>query len=294
MIRASVEFAMTGSNVRAEVAIGDNLPMAVADPGQINQVINNIVINAVESMPRGGIILVRADHVRVSAMDKLPLQEGEYARISVQDRGTGIPKHLLTRIFDPYFSTKERGSGLGLATCYSIIKKHNGHVSVLSEPGKGSTFQVYIPAASSEAVPKAVKTDPDTLMRGKGKILIMDDEEEIRSLAAIMLARLGYEAVTASDGEEAIVRYRDAQSSTKPIDAVILDLTVPGGMGGQETVRRLLDIDRNVKAIVSSGYSESPIMSEFACHGFSGVMSKPYDVKQMSRVLRSILAAGQG
>ncbi len=291
LIASSAEFALTGSNVRPEVLIADSLPPANIDAGQINQVMHNLMINAMESMPEGGIVTVRGDLARVAKSSGLPLPEGEYVRISVQDRGVGIPRELLTRIFDPYFTTKQRGSGLGLATCYSIIRKHGGHITVESELGKGSMFHFYLPASSAAVAPRKVEPAP-RITPGSGTILLMDDEEAICSTVGQMLTLLGYQVVFAHNGSEAVSRYRDALAAAKPFDAVILDLTIPGGMGGKEAVQYLLELDPGVKAIVSSGYSENPVMSDYFRYGFRGVLSKPYDVQQMSRVLHMVLQEG--
>ncbi len=288
LIRSSSDFALTGSHVRPDISIADNLPSVKVDAGQINQVLHNLIINAVEAMSgEGGIITLRADPVSIQKNDALPLPEGEYVRISVQDRGTGVPQEQIPRIFDPYFTTKRWGSGLGLATSYSIVKNHGGHITVDSEPGKGTTFHFYLPACQTVTEKKQEKED--RIIRGRGMVLLMDDEELVRTVAGEMLKALGYEVRFAVDGDEAIDRYRNAQESGKRFDAVILDLTIPGGMGGKETLRRILELDDKVRAIVSSGYSEDPVMSEYSEHGFAGVLSKPYNVRQMSRVLHAVL-----
>lgn len=288
LIRSSSDFALTGSHVRPEINIADNLPSVKVDAGQINQVLHNLIINAVEAMPgEGGIITLRADPVSIQKNDALPLPEGEYVRISVQDQGTGVPQEQIPRIFDPYFTTKRWGSGLGLATSYSIIKNHGGHIMVDSVPGKGTTFHFYLPACQTLTVKNQEKED--RIIRGKGMILLMDDEELVRTVAGEMLKALGYEVSFAVDGDEAIDQYRKAQESGKRFDAVILDLTIPGGMGGKETIRKILELDDKVRAIVSSGYSENPVMSECSGYGFAGVLSKPYNVRQMSRVLHAVL-----
>ncbi len=291
LIISSAEFALTGSNVRPKVQIAKDLPPADIDAGQINQVMHNLMINAMESMPEGGTVTITAGRTSLGKSSGLPLPEGEYLRISVQDRGVGIPREFLTRIFDPYFTTKQRGSGLGLATCYSIIRKHGGHITAESEPGKGSIFHFYLPASTAAAVSRTVET-AEGITPGSGTILLMDDEEAICSTVGQMLALLGYQVVSARNGSEAIDRYREALAAAKRFDAVILDLTIPGGMGGKETVQKLLELDPQVRAIVSSGYSENPVMSDYVRYGFCGVLSKPYDVRQMSRVLHTVLQEG--
>jgi two-component system cell cycle sensor histidine kinase/response regulator CckA len=289
LIRSSSIFALTGSNVCAEFDIAEDLPPVDADRGQISQVLNNLVINAAEAMPAGGVMTIRADRMQLGGNDLPNLPGGAYVRISVRDRGTGIPNDVLPRIFDPYFTTKQHGSGLGLATCYSIIRKHGGHIAADSEPGQGSTFRFYLPASATPAFPNG-QGPRGGVISGRGRVLLMDDEEIIRSTASRMLMRLGYEVMLAVKGEEAIDLFREARESAQPFDAVILDLTIPGGMGGRETLGRLLAMSPDVKAIVSSGYSEDPVMGDFMTYGFCGVLSKPYDMKQMSRVLHQVLS----
>lgn len=290
LIRSSSDFALTGSNVRSEIIVSGNLPPVSVDAGQINQVLHNLMINALEAMHGGGIITVRGEHVFLRDRS-LPLPPGDYVRISVQDRGMGVPKERWSSIFDPYFTTKQGGSGLGLATCYSIIRNHGGHITVDSEPGKGSNFQFYLPASSGQGTAKNLETTGGVI-HGQGKILVMDDEESVRNTAGEMLSFLGYEVFFAVDGAEAIDRYRKARDAGSPFDAVILDLTIRGGMGGEEAVQKIVQFDPRVKAIVSSGYSENPVMSDCSRYGFKGLICKPYSVQQMSHVLHKVLHDG--
>jgi CheY-like chemotaxis protein len=288
-IRSSVDFALTGSNVRCEIHIDDDLPAASADVGQINQVIHNLLINAVEAMPGGGLITLRAERALLGKYSPLPLPPGLYIRVSVQDRGTGVPREKMSKIFDPYFTTKKRGSGLGLATCYSIIRNHGGYINVESGQGTGGAlFYFYLPASLSP-VPETRIPAQDEVLSGKGSILLMDDEKFVREVAGRMLERLGYRVEFAADGADAIDQYRKAQESGREFDAVILDLTVPGGMGGKDAIQKIREIDPKVKAIVSSGYSENRVMSEYKQYGFCGVLPKPYNVQVMSRALQSVI-----
>jgi len=288
LIKDSVGFVLRGSNVRCEFSIPDDLWIVEADEGQINQVISNLIINADQAMPEGGIIKVGAENITVGAEGVLPLQAGKYIKIAIQDAGTGISKKHLPRVFDPYFTTKKKGSGLGLATTYSIIKNHNGQIIVESKLGAGTTFYVYLPASEKEIVTREeAKERP---LAGKGKILLMDDEENVRRVAGEMLKSIGYEVSFARDGAEAIELYKKAGKSGKPFDAVVMDLTVPGGMGGKEAIKKLLEIDSEVKAIVSSGYSNDPIMADFKKHGFSGVVAKPYTIEELSKILHRVRA----
>ncbi|HEY6010193.1 MAG TPA: ATP-binding protein, partial [Nitrospirota bacterium] len=252
------------------------------------QVIHNLIVNADESMPRGGSVTIAAENVTLIRNNPLGLDAGDYIRISVSDRGTGIPEDSFQKIFDPYFTTKRNRSGLGLATCYSIIKRHEGRITVESSLGSGSTFHLYLPACKDAACLKQVRET--AIIRGSGRILVMDDEEMIRDVAGRILAKVGYEVESAADGMEAITRYEQARSEGRPFDAVIMDLTIPGGMGGKETIEKLRAIDPGVKAIVSSGYSNDPIMAEFRDHGFCGVVAKPYTIKMLSEAVHTILS----
>ena len=421
LLEETVSFSSRGSKVKCEFAMPDNLWPVEADVGQISQVINNLTINAIEAMPRGGTISIHAENVvingdgdrgRVSegggvraievrdegigvrndvigasygvrddvigvrndaigasygvrdegigvrndvigarygvkdeesgasrasgeesgagyevrdergrasygtsrargeesrAADErggasylvsraragLPLEEGRYVKISIQDQGIGIPRENLQRVFDPYFTTKQTGTGLGLANSYSIIKKHGGYITAESEVGVGTTFHIYLPASEQElfAVKEIVE---EGFLPGQGKILFMDDQQTIRDMVGEMLMDLGYEVEFAREGSEAIELYEQAQKSGQAFDAVILDLTVPGGMGGQEAIRRLHEIDPAIKAIVSSGYSNDQIMTEYREHGFCGAIAKPYEIKELARVLSKALMGTEG
>jgi len=289
IIKDSTAFPLSGSNVECEFSISEDLWPAEVDVGQFSQVINNLIINADQAMPEGGIIKVCAENVQIEADDFLALHEGKYIKLTIEDRGHGIPEEYLPKIFDPYFSTKEKGHGLGLATCYSVIKRHGGHITVESEPGAGATFRIYIPA-SPKVVPEKekVKEDAEVIT---GKILVMDDDEAVRTSLGRMLRLLGNDVVLAENGEEAVRLYRNAMRSRHPIDMVILDLTVRGGMGGKKTIGKLLEIDPEVKAIVSSGYSVDPVLANFREYGFSGMVSKPYKIDELKDAIRSILEA---
>jgi CheY-like chemotaxis protein len=207
--------------------------------------------------------------------------------ISVEDQGIGIDEEHLHRVFDPFFTTKKRGSGLGLTTCYSIVRNHQGRITAESRRGHGATFRVYLPASAAQPAPRAAE---DAAVPGRGRILVMDDEELVRSVSSQMLAYLGYEVETAADGEEAIEKYAAARAAKQPFDAVILDITVPGGMGGGQAIERLRAIDPDVRAVASSGYSNDPIMADFRGRGFRGIAAKPYDLRGLSRALRDVLS----
>jgi len=288
LLRDSATFAMRGSNITCDFSIPEDLSPVEVDEGQITQVIHNLIINAEQAMPKGGLIKVSAGNISVSPSNGLPVQDGEYIKITVSDTGIGIPKENLIRIFDPYFTTKEEGSGLGLATAYSIIKNHGGYVTAESESGAGTTFYIYLPASSHKEIApeKVVEEEP---IHGKGRLLVMDDEEIVRAVAEAILTELGYEVEFALDGASTIEAYKLAKKSGNPFDAVILDLTIPGGMGGKDTIKKLLEVDPTVKAIVSSGYSSDPIMSDFTKYGFSAVIAKPYKVAELSMIVHKVV-----
>jgi PAS domain S-box-containing protein len=288
IIHDSATFPMRGSNVLCELEIDPDLWPAEVDRGQISQVIQNLVINADQAMPAGGHMTVRAENLeRGSADDGLPLEPGRYLRITVADDGVGIGEENLARIFDPYFTTKETGSGLGLATAFAIVRNHDGHMTVESAPGRGTRFDVYVPATTEPV--EEIDGPAGEPLRGEGRLLVVDDEEAIRHLLADLLGRLGYEAECVADGREALEAYARARREGRGYRAVIMDLTIPGGMGGRETAQRLLEIDPEARPIVSSGYSDDPVMAHFRDHGFVGVVAKPYDVAEVSRVLARVL-----
>ncbi len=291
VIKDSTEFALRGSRAVCTFSIpGDLLPVE-ADEGQFRQVIHNIVINASQSMAQGGMINVSCENITIRAQEKKAISPGDYVRIAVADHGIGIPKEHLSKIFDPYFTTKHAGSGLGLATSYSIIKKHGGEIAVESAVGKGTTVSLFLPASQDFLAAGATKV---VLVSGKGRILIMDDEEIVRDAAGRILETAGYEIEFARDGMETIALYRKAFESGNPFDVVILDLTVPGGMGGKDAMKELLGIDPAVKAIVSSGYSHDPIMARYRDFGFMGVIAKPYKIRDMSEIVKKVITAEKG
>lgn len=288
VIEDSAGLALSGSQSLPRITIPEDLWPVEADEGQIGQVLHNLIVNAAQSMPDGGIITVSAQNCVLAANNAHALTPGNYVSVSITDRGTGIPEAHLPKIFDPYFTTRQKHSGLGLATCYSVIKRHQGHITVESVPGKGSTFSIFLPARSAAVLP--AKPQAAGLMCGSGRILVMDDEEIITDVTSVILARLGYEVVCAQDGAEAVALYEKALLEKQPFSLVIMDLTIPGGMGGKEAVLKLRELDPAVKAIVSSGYSNDPIMADFKENGFCGVVAKPYSLKQLSDTVHAVLS----
>ena len=320
IIQESVDFGLHGTRLRCVFDLPDDLLPVEVDRNQIHQVINNLVINAAQATRENGTLRVSAHNVSITYEQPVAtLAPGRYVQISIQDNGSGIPPEHLSRIFDPYFTTKEAGSGLGLASAYSIIKKHDGLLQVESEVGQGTTFFIYLPAHEPRATldlpmltppPTALTsiTLSDTMNTRKVEdlppsvpgamapdqhrekyILFMDDEEILQELVSAMLSYLGYEVVCASDGVEAIEHYQRARAAERPFSIVMVDLTVPGGMGGFETVQRLRALDPDMKAVVSSGYSNDPILANYKQHGFSGVIAKPYQMAELDKVLQEVI-----
>ncbi len=282
VVRDAAAIALSGSAVTCDFHLPDTLWDLEADEGQIGQVFHNLIINARDAMPETGRITVRAENVEHTAAEWLPLNEGRYVKVSVTDQGIGIAKEDIQRIFDPYFTTKNKGSirgmGLGLSLSNSIIEKHKGLIAVYSTPGQGTTFNVYLPvgpaesALSGELRKRAAQAISEA---GHGKVLLMDDEEMVRMVTAEMLRSKGYTVVCTSDGVEAIHHYRKAMEAGTPFDLVLMDLTVHGGMGGQDTIKVLLEIDPKVKAVISSGYADDPVMAEYEKYGFLVCCTSP-------------------
>ncbi len=291
LVRESAEFVVRGSNVRLRFSADDTLCPVYVDRGQIGQVIDNLVINAMQAMPDGGFVDISLTNYLPASDSLLPLTRQQYVRISVQDSGPGINKDHLARIFDPYFTTKEVGNGLGLAICFSIINKHGGYITAESESGQGSIFYVYLPAVVPAEVNEEQEVGlPEVLPSEPGRrILVMDDEEMVCSILSKILGYLGYEVEIAADGTEALALYHQAMEQGRRFDVVIMDLTIPGGMGGQEAVGRLMAMDPTARAIVSSGYSSHQVMADYAQYGFAGVVVKPFRIDDLSRVLNEVL-----
>ncbi len=290
IILETTNFALRGSNTKCNFEIDNGLLPAEVDKGQLSQVIHNLVINADQAMPEGGSIDVHVQNIFINSNADIPLNEGMYIKISIKDRGVGISEKYLPKIFDPYFTTKQKGNGLGLASAYSIIKKHEGHIDIRSELGVGTEFILYIPASEKQV---ETKSEADLKVEGDvgGRILVVDDEAIVRDMLKKLLDKFGFDAAAVSDGESAIELYREHIEKGKRFDAVITDLTIPGAMGGLELVSHLKEIDPEAKILVSSGYSNDPIMAHHEQYGFCGMIPKPYNSERLCQVLKSVVGA---
>ena len=292
LIQRAVDLALSGSEIAYTVTGTDDTVRLNVDPGQMSQALANIILNATQAMEGSGELTIASDVVTVDTGEGFSeLGSGKYFRITIQDNGPGIEKQHLDKIFDPFFTTKKQSSGLGLATTYSITRNHGGTVTVDSYPGEGATFNVYLPVSEvAQDTGVEVRKDPQPQETPEtGKILVMDDELAVREVCGKMLEHLGYDAYYAKDGQEALEKYKSAKVSDEPFDVVIMDLTIPGGMGGVETIEALLNYDPDVRAIVSSGYSTSPVMANYKEYGFLGVVSKPYQLTGLQQEIKKVL-----
>lgn len=290
IVREMATFTLHGSKVRAVYHVAPDLWPADADKGQIGRVVQNLVLNAVQAMPEGGTITIALTNENIEGLARLTLVPGHYVQIAITDTGAGIKPEHLPRIFDPYFTTKQTGSGLGLAAVYSIVNKHRGAIDVRSQLGVGTTFRIWLPATPGAGETPEQSANSRQKLALKGRVLFMDDEEPLRRMASFLLQRFGFDVVCASDGADAVQKFRAAKAASEPFALVIMDLTVPGGMGGREAITHLREIDPNVRAIVSSGYSSDPILANYRAHGFAGVAAKPYEIADLARVLREVMA----
>ncbi len=283
LIEDSVSFVLRGSRHKAEIALPSELWLVDADSGQVNQVLNNLLINASQAMAHPGTIRVSAENVHLSEQQVPKLTKGDYIRLKIQDTGKGIPPEALPRIFDPFFTTKSQGSGLGLASVYSIVRAHGGGIEVDTRQGQGTTFFVYLPAAPNSTA-RQIET-PSTGSLAASRVLFMDDDEIVRKSLETMLRTLGHEVVAVTDGEHAIDHYKEALAEERKFDLVILDLTIPGGMGGKDTIARIIELDPDVKAIAISGYSTDDVMANCTEYGFLASLSKPFSLEELSSAL---------
>ena len=287
VVKDSANFVLSGSNIECNYEYTPDLWAVDVDSSQISQVIQNLIINAEQAMPNGKKINISLENM-IWEKDLPPaLKPGKYVKITITDDGIGIPQEHINKIFDPYFTTKQKGSGLGLATTYSIIKRHEGHIEIKSQIGKGTRVELYIPASEKKIFKKQFKST--NIEEGKGRILVMDDEEMLRELSKQFLSHLGYDVETVPDGESAIELFQSAIYANIPFSLVIMDLTIPGGLGGKETIIRLKEIDPKVKAIVSSGYSNDPVLANFKKYGFKAVLTKPYKIETLSSIIAAVM-----
>lgn len=288
LLEEGVKFALHGSSVRPRFQFEDDIWAVHIDPDQITQVINNLAINAVQAMPQGGSLHVLASNYRVdSTHHRGPLDPGRYVEVTLRDEGIGIPPDIFDKVFDPYFTTKKAGSGLGLYSCFNILTKHSGWITVSSEVDQGTTFTFYLPAVNLSVVDGDIQ---ETIPSGSGRILVMDDDEGIRMALGKLLTRMGYEVVEAPEGVAALEAYRASQKEGRPFDVVILDLTVAGGHGGLQTFQELRTLNPAIKAIVASGYSTDPILAKYQEYGFAGTLSKPFSAEELGKTLNDVLA----
>jgi PAS domain S-box-containing protein len=289
VVRDSANFVLSGNAIACRYTIPDDLWLVEIDKGQISQVIQNIVLNASHAMTNGGIIEITCANIDEVDKEDVPLPgDMNFVKIAIEDSGIGVPANVIDKIFDPYFSTKQKGSGLGLAITHSIITKHGGHIFVKSKPGVGTIFTTYLPASAQA---RSVDSDPEDFAHPsrKAKIMVMDDEEIVRDVARAMLTKMGHEVVLANDGLEATKLYKAAAESSEPIHLVIMDLTIPGGMGGKDAVKVVLAINPEAIVLVSSGYSNDPILSSYQKYGFCGVVVKPYRLQELSKIVEMVL-----
>ena len=300
LIEEIIEFDLSGSNVKPFFDVPDNLWMAEIDKGQIEQVLSNLTINACQAMPDGGNLYISLKNIELAESETANLEKGKYIKMTIRDEGCGIDYALVDRVFDPYFTTKDTGNGLGLAVAYSIVKKHNGHISAASELGEGACFTVFLPACMDKKpeksernagnLPKEQKTEKrHTQKEDTAKILIMDDDETIRMVASAMLAAIGFSSESAADGEQALNMYKRSLDNGRPFDVIIMDLTIPGGMGGKEAIKKVLLMDPKARVIVSSGYADDPVMANYIEYGFKGIITKPYTIQNLKTTVKNVL-----
>lgn len=281
-------FILSGSSCRLDVRIDPDLRQVEADEGQIAQVLNNLLLNAAQSMGGGGVVRLVMENVEITGDEGLPLKPGHFVKVTVSDQGEGIRPENLERIFEPYFTTKESGSGLGLAMCRSIIKVHGGHIAVESKRGAGTRFTFYLPALQSRCSSQGEAGEDEHLVKGKGSVLVMDDEEMVRQIASDMLSYIGYTVTVCEDGKTAVGAFRRAAKDGRPFDYAVLDLTIPGSGGAVAILSELRAIDPKAKVLVSSGYAEDPVVVRPGDFGFDGAVRKPYTIEQLSRALTAV------
>jgi two-component system, cell cycle sensor histidine kinase and response regulator CckA len=286
MIKEIIWFALSGSNVRSYFTIADDLMDVDVDKDQISQVLNNLALNAVQAMPDGGILKVSASNALLKKENPFSLEPGRYIRIAIDDQGLGIEPKNLPHVFDPFFTTRDSSSGMGSTTAWSIVKRHGGHIAVESEQGVGSVFEIYLPSSTSSETVGQVKT-VDSVPPNMN-ILVMDDDDMVCDIAGHILTHLGHRAIFAADGDEAVKLFGAAINNGDPFDMVILDLTIPGGMGGKQAIVEIRQADPTVKALVASGYSNDPVLADCKHFGFDGVVTKPFNVDGLRQSMAQV------
>ncbi|MEH0022727.1 MAG: ATP-binding protein [Desulfobacter sp.] len=291
LIKDTAAFNLSGSPVRLDIDMPATLWAIHADKDQIGQVISNIVINARQAMKDSGVLSIHIENTTLLKDNLLTIGRGAYLKIVFKDQGTGIHQTNLDRIFDPYFTTKTDGKGMGLSICYSIVNKHKGHISAVSQLGTGTIVTVYLPAVLPESPKEDDVTTPDSTPKPQARILVMDDEDHIRNITKKMLEKFGYTVDMTMDGKAAVEQYKKAAGQGTPYDLVIMDLTIPGGMGGKEASREILDMDPDAKIAVSSGYSNDPVMADHKAYGLKGIIPKPYRLTELKETIQNLLAS---
>lgn len=280
-------FVLRGSNCKTQCVFEDLIPPINVDANQILQVINNLLINAKQAMEKGGIITINCSTIDINRIDTIPLPFGKYVKIAIKDTGKGIPKEIQSKVFEPYYTTKSKGSGLGLATSYSVIKNHNGHINFQSTEGIGTTFNIFLPVWD-EAFVNEVITNEDSILPKNIKVLVMDDDKAIHRMLSRIFKRYDYKMDSAYNGEEAIELYNHSLEQKALYDFIIMDLTIPAGLGGEVTTEEILRINPDAKVIVSSGYSNNAILADYKKYGFQAILTKPYTVEDLRKVIRAI------
>ena len=286
------KLATSGTSASCEIQVPDGLWSVEGDENQVKQTVNNLLINSLQAMPPGGKLRLQAQNTGKETRPPEPLPVGEYVRLTISDNGIGIPEKNLARVFEPYFTTKNRGHGLGLSMAWSVVKNHGGHITISSKEGQGTTFEIYLPATGR--ISKAAGEARKDIIKGTGRILVLEDEEVVSTAMRRMLSELGYTCEIVTDGQEAVRRYGEEEKKGKPFAAVIMDLTIPGGRGGKWAVLQLREAFPRAKVIVSSGYSDDSVMADFKACGFDAVLPKPYRYEDLSEVLSGLLVAGAG
>ena len=288
IVEETARFVLTGSGIKPRIFCDGTLFHADADAGQISQVIQNLVLNARDAMTeKGGFIDIRMENIKMlQPLVKNP-QLSDFIKIEIKDYGEGISERIIPYIFDPYFTTKGFGTGLGLSVCNSIIRKHGGEITVKSKPGEGTSFTIFLPATVNKPAAELIPCDSKTHL--SGKILVMDDDQFLRPMLKKMLEHIGLTALCVPDGDTALTEFIKAKISEIPFNAVIMDLTIAGGMGGVKTSKKIREIDQSIPLIVASGYCDDPVMSDYKSYGFSERLLKPFSIDDLRRVLNSVL-----